>query len=208
MKVINEGIQVEWQESEDFMAWMLMMEQAAVQTDIQVKPHICDTAILYRQFGRSPLVVAALIKEFGQQGDFEASLVGPGAKLVEGMFAANFKGKAIHRMTDAKRMLKNSEPAVLENLCAWRKKVSFVHANAFPQAYVLCDAWAGLKGNLLLCSPQVSSQQAVLQQAQRLVEQAQINWDAEVPKITRVDLTLAIFRKMCQSIHLCNDYYK
>ena len=83
------------------------MEQAAVQTDVQVKPHVCDTAILYRQFGRSPLVVAALIKAFGQQGDFEACLAGPGAKLVEGMSAANFKGTAAHRNTDAKRILKN-----------------------------------------------------------------------------------------------------
>ena len=43
------GAQVDWIEVQSYLELMLYFEGVAVQTDVQARPHLVDTAILYAQ---------------------------------------------------------------------------------------------------------------------------------------------------------------
>ena len=52
-RVFQDGLQVEWQEFQDYVSYMVYYEGAAVQGEVLVKPHIIDTAMLFLAFCRS-----------------------------------------------------------------------------------------------------------------------------------------------------------
>ena len=47
--VFWEGLQVEWLECEQFLAWQLVCEQSAMQMQAQCSPHILGAAVQYVQ---------------------------------------------------------------------------------------------------------------------------------------------------------------
>ena len=52
-RVIEEGVQVEWMECDSFLSWQVMCDQADAQTQVQVHPHILDTAMKYVHYLRA-----------------------------------------------------------------------------------------------------------------------------------------------------------
>ena len=52
-RVLEKGVQVEWVEFDDYMSYMIYCEGIAVQSDVVVKPHILDTALMFLGFCKS-----------------------------------------------------------------------------------------------------------------------------------------------------------
>ena len=74
------GVQVEWMEFEDYMSFMIYYEGIAVQGEVDVKPHIIDTALMLISFcktkrGRALLAQAA--------AGIDAAATDDGASTVE-----------------------------------------------------------------------------------------------------------------------------
>lgn len=61
LAIEEKGLQVEWLEFSSFMAWMLYLESAAVQTIVQVMPHVIDTALMYITYLRIALRLHVLL---------------------------------------------------------------------------------------------------------------------------------------------------
>ena len=55
-RVFDQGLQVEWREFEDYLAFMIYYEGAAVQGDIVIKPSLVDTTLLFLGFFAHPSV--------------------------------------------------------------------------------------------------------------------------------------------------------
>ena len=66
--------------------------------------------------------------------------------MLEEAFRQCMAGKANHRLRDAKVVLRNTEPEVVQFLAMWRKKPHFCHANALAQQWFLSSEWHGLRG--------------------------------------------------------------
>ena len=125
-----------------------------MQVDVVVKPHILDTALMFLSFctskrGRALQAQAAAdidpASATASVADVQA-LLGEGAKHLGDAFAQEMTGKAKQRLKDAKFILKNIEPDVIQFLAAWRKRAHVCHANALAQQWFLTEEWWGLRG--------------------------------------------------------------
>ena len=204
---LNDGVQVEWVAFNSFLEWMLYIESSSVQVSVRVHPHIVDTAIMYVQFLGStqalpwvgPSLQTGDAANAASTSDTLAVATGIHSKQLEGNFMSSMRGQSVHRLKDAKRLLQNCEPAVVADFAAWRKKVHFVHANAFAQSYMLAtEEWCAAKDQVIIIQgKQWSLQNIILQIAKRLIAQSDITWDAEVPKVRRAAMTASVFRDVC-----------
>ena len=141
-RVLTKGVQVEWVEFPDYMSFMIYCEGIAVQTDVVVKPHILDTALMFLGFckskrGRALQAQATAGIDAAVAEDASESAVEEGAKQLEDAFAQAMIGKAKHCLKDAKVILRITEPAVIHFLATWRKKAHVCHANALAQQWFL-----------------------------------------------------------------------
>ena len=81
--------------------------------------------------------------------DIMAQALGDCSSLVDKLFASKLRGKGAHRLKEAKRLLRQSDPKVLQEMINFRRKNSFVHANALAQKYFLTEEWSVLHGPFL-----------------------------------------------------------
>ena len=72
--------------------------------------------------------------------------LGPGAKIIDAAFLQQVPGKGAHKLKECKHLLRVTDPGVLMDFIAWRKKAHFVHANAFAQYYLLSEEWVAIQG--------------------------------------------------------------
>ena len=111
--VFEKGIQVEWMEFDDYMSYMIYCEGIAVQSEVVVKPHILDTALMFLGFCKSKrgralqAQAAAGIDAAGAEDDL-LNLHGEGAQKLEEAFLQRMTGKAKHRLRDAKVVLRST----------------------------------------------------------------------------------------------------
>lgn len=91
-----------------------------------------------------------------------AALAGGAQKALDVLFNATYHGAAkLHRLREARHLLRCTEPAVLDLLVNWRKGNCWVYTNKFAQCYVLSSEWGAIKDivpwggmqNLSFCSP-------------------------------------------------------
>ena len=72
-RVFQEGVQVEWSEFPDYMSYMVYYEGAAVQGEVNLKPHIIDTAMLYLGFCDSKRGRAIHLQAMASKNDNSAN---------------------------------------------------------------------------------------------------------------------------------------
>ncbi len=149
--VFEKGIQVEWMEFDDHMSYMIYCEGAAVQSEVVVKPHIMDTALMFLGLcksnrGRALRAQAAAGIDAAAAEDDLLNQHGEGANMLEEAFRQCMTGKAKHRLKDAKVVLRNTEPEVVQFLAMWRKKAHFCHDSALAQQWFLASEWHRAQG--------------------------------------------------------------
>jgi len=57
-------------------------------------------------------------------------------------------GKAKHRLSDAKVLLRSTKPEVVQVVAMWRKKAHFCHASTLAQQWFLSWEWHGSGGDI------------------------------------------------------------
>ena len=186
-------IQVEWVECESFLQWQLHVETSSVQASVQVMPHVLDTAMKYLTFCRSPAASAADATE---------------GRGVDELFGTYLQGKSVHRLKEAKTLLHACEPNVLASLAVWRKGVHFLHANALAQTYFIsCEEWTALLGRTVsLEKSAFSLQEVVAKQVMQIIGEAEILSGGEVPKLKKSNMTLFVFKELCNTALLAAKY--
>ena len=103
-RVVDEGVQVQWMEFDSFLAWQLMCDQADTQSQVQVHPHILDTAMQHLHFLRATAPDAAPHAHGESPGSTADDAKG---------FERLFQGKGIHRFKEAKALLQSSDVEAL-----------------------------------------------------------------------------------------------
>ena len=189
--VFDNGIQVEWKEFPSFLMWQLYCEGASLQSSVQVSPHILDTAFKFLAFVKSRQA-AVLAETQDKHGQDEIS--------AEEAFVKGLQGQAVHRLKDAKTLLHSCEAAALLELGRWRKSVLYVYANSLAQHWFFSPAWVRLKNIIydMGDGPQ-SLQRTVALQVTQTIEEGEINWVGDVPKLKKVTVTMDTFTEMCES---------
>ena len=128
-------------EFDDYMSYMIYCEWIAVQSEVVMKPHILATALMFLGFCQS---------KHGQalQAQAAAGIDAAAAEddLLNQAFRQRMTGKAKHRLSDAKVVLRSTEPEVVQFVAMWRKKAHFCHANTLAQQWFLSWEWHGLGG--------------------------------------------------------------
>ena len=131
-------------EFDDYTSCMVYCEGVAVQSEVVVKPHIMDTALMFLGFCNN---------KHGQalQAQAAASIDATTAEddLLNQAFRQCMTGKAKHRLSDAKvvlRLLRRTKPEVVQFVAMWRKKAHFCHASTLAQQWFLSWELHGLRG--------------------------------------------------------------
>ena len=189
--VFDKGVQVEWKEFPSFVMWQLYCEGASLQSSVQVSPHILDTAFKFLAFVKSRQA-AVLAETQDKHGQDEIS--------AEEAFVKGLQGQAVHRLRDAKTLLHGCEAAALIELGQWRKSVLYVYANSLAQHWFFSPAWVRLKNIIydMGDGPQ-SLQHTVVLQVTQTIEEGEINWVGDVPKLKKVTVNMDTFTEMCES---------
>ena len=230
-RVFDQGLQVEWQEFGDYLAFMLYYEGAAVQGDVVVKPHVLDTALLFLGFCTSKRGRALQVKAVGESAGNDAAdsstdvldseeknltwALGEGAKVLEDAFVKSLTGKAAHRFYDCRKILRNTQMEVLSFLVGWRKKAHFCHANAMSQTWFLSAEWGKIKGlNFAIeqpsgqqASPQLSAQQCVAEVCAKMISQAEITVKSDIPRLGRCAVNSDVFKEVASVIEPALEYF-
>ena len=202
-RVLEKGVQVEWVEFDDYMSYMIYCEGIAVQSDVVVKPHILDTALMFLGFCKSKRG-RALQAQAAAGIDAAAAEVDPqnqhgeGANKLEEAFLECMTGKAKHRLKEAKVVLRSTEPEAVQFLAAWRKSAHFCHANALAQQWFLTGEWHGLRGVTLgpWCEEKsLTAQMAVAEIVTKMLGRCEIQSKGDTPKLARCSVNLDIFRE-------------
>ena len=106
-----------------------------------MKPHIMATALMFLGFCKS---------KHGQalQAQAAAGIDAAAAEddLLNQAFRQCMTGKAKHRLSDAKVVLRSTKPEVVQFVAMWRKKAHFCHTNTLAQQWFLSWEWHGLTG--------------------------------------------------------------
>ena len=161
-----------------------------------------------------PAIAAAEAAEvLDSDGKVLETLLADGCKALDDGFIQAMNGKAAHRFYDAKRLLRSTELAVLNSLCAWRKRSHFCHANALSQQWFLTSEWRQLKSCTLRPeilehgsqkqpqAPEASLDQSLsLQQCcadiiVKMLSQTEITRKAVVPKLGRTLVDVDVFKE-------------
>ena len=190
-RIFNRGIQVEWIECESFLQWQLYVETSSVQASVQVAPHVLDTAMKYLTFCRSPR--AACLGAEPSDGD----------DLTEGKVDEKFgkflQGKSVHRLKEAKTLLRACSPSVLVAMAQWRKNVHYLHANSLAQSYLIsCEEWTALLNkSVMLEQSSFGLQDVVAKQVMQMISESEIVVSGEVPKLKKNAVTIHVFKELC-----------
>ena len=153
----DDGTQIEWIEFKSFLEYQIYHNETNLQSEVCVKPHIADVAIIWWQFCISPQAMAILSATAswategapGSDAGSPLSADNPDAviraslstrgKDVDVAFASFMQGKAVHRLARAKQLLRHTSFSVILQIGHWRKNAHFVFANALAQQYFLCE---------------------------------------------------------------------
>ena len=190
-RIFNRGVQVEWIECESFLQWQLYVETSSVQASVQVAPHVLDTAMKYLTFCRSPR--AACLGAEPSDGD----------DLTEGKvdekFGQYLQGKSVHRLKEAKTLLRACSPSVLVAMAQWRKNVHYLHANSLAQSYLIsCEEWTALLNkSVMLEQSSFGLQDVVAKQVMQMISESEIVVSGEVPKLKKNIVTIHVFKELC-----------
>ena len=191
-RVVDEGVQVQWMECDSFLSWQVMCDQADAQSQVQVHPHILDTAMKYVHYLRA--TVPPPSHDAGQEDSLMA-----GAEHARG-FEKLFQGKGVHRFREARQLLQSSDIEALTLLATWRKKVHYLHANALAQHYFVGAAdWSGLKGRTVeFDGVAYSLQTLVAGHVTSTICSAEIlATTQETPRLKRSSMSLNTFYEIC-----------
>ena len=162
-----------------------------------------------------PATAAAEAAEvFDSDGTVSETLLADGCKALDDGFIQAMNGKAAHRFLEAKSLLRSTEIAVLNSLCAWRKRSHFCHANALSQQWFLTPEWRQLKSCRLRSEilehgsqkqPQageaslhqsLSLQQCCADIIVKMLSQTEITRKADVPKLGRALVNADVFKEV------------
>lgn len=192
-KVFNKGIQVEWIECESFLQWQLHVETSSAQASVQVAPHVLDTAMKYLTFCQSPR--AACLGAAPSDDDDPYLTEGK----VDEMFGKYLQGKSVHRLKEAKTLLRACEVSVLVAMAQWRKNVHYLHANSLAQSYLIsCEEWTALLGKSLKLDHSIFGlQDTVAKQVMQMISESEIIVSCEVPKLKKNVVTIHVFKELC-----------
>ena len=197
-KIFTRGVQVEWIESQSFLQWQLHVESSSVQAQVQVQPHIVDTALKYLSFCNSRQAGATSSSKGQGQSD----------NALDDAFGKLLQGKGYHRLQAAKTLLCATEPAVIADLAKWRKAAHYLHANALAQNYFLSlEEWGALRGKLAVIEKTTYSLQSIVaKQLVKLIQDMEIVSTGDVPKLKRTTMNITLFKELCSSVLNATKY--
>ena len=140
------GVQLEWIECKSYLEFMLYMEQIQQQSSVNVNAHITDTCVIYVQFLSSPESIQVVSRMLSGEGSAEKAMqvaLGPDAGELDTIFTSYLRGKAVHRLKEAKQVLRSTHREALLDIVQFRKKNHYIYANACAQMYFLTPEWLG-----------------------------------------------------------------
>ena len=200
-RVMEEGVQVEWMELDSFLSWQVMCDQADAQTQVQVQPHILDTAMKYVHYLRA---------SFPSEEAGEDTILVAGTREARG-FENLFQGKGVHRFQEARQLLQTSDIGALTQLAEWRKRVHYLHANALAQQYFVgAPDWAELKGHTLdFDGVSHSLQTLVVSHVTSTICSAEIlATTQETPRLKRSSMNMNTFKEICDLVKFASQYMR
>ena len=135
--------------------------------------------------------------------------------MLEDAFLKAMTGKALHRFSDCKRVLRTTEIDVLSYLVAWRKKAHFCHANALSQSWFLSPEWGQIKNVKVALEAQggqhksmLSAQLCVTEVCTKMVLHSEITGKSDIPKLLRCMVNIDIFKELAGVISPALQYFQ
>ena len=103
----------------------------------------CGKVLYFCQSAKAASVLERVTGQVPSDRVLGHALAGAGKKAVDSLFTAAHPS-ASHRLREAKRLMRVTEPRVLDFLVGWRKVKCWVYTNSFAQCYVLHEAWKAI----------------------------------------------------------------